>query len=237
MNNIDKLESIFPECITESADADGNIIRAVDFDRLKQILSGVIADGREEYKFNFVGKKKAALEAQAPIDKTLRPQRSLSRDFDSTQNLYVEGDNLDALKLLAESYLGKVKMIYIDPPYNTGNDFIYRDDFTQSAEDFDDDAQNIDEDGNLLRNRDSRGRFLSDWCAMIYSRLKLAKHFLAPDGVIFISIDDHEQANLKKICDEIFGEKTFVAQLIWKSKSGGANDSRFFAVDHEYILV
>ena len=221
MTNIDKLESIFPECITESADDKGNLVRAVDFDRLKQILSDVLVDGRESYQFNFVGKKKAALEAQAPIDKTLRPQRDISRDFDSTQNLY----------------LGKVKMIYIDPPYNTGNDFIYRDDFTLSENEYAAAAQNLDDLGNrLVANKDTRGRFHSDWCAMIYSRLKLAKHFLAPEGVIFISIDDNEQSNLKKICDELFGEKNFVAQLIWKKKYTGGKGTKTFADYHEYIL-
>ena len=237
MTNLDKLEKIFPECITEAEDDDGNLIRAINFETLRQILSEELIDGREAYEFNFVGKKRARFEAYKKIRKTLRPVFNASRDFDTTQNLYIEGDNLDALKILQESYLGKVKMIYIDPPYNTGNDFIYRDDFKQDADDFDDAAQVIDDEGNRILNRESRGRFHSDWCAMIYSRLLIAKNFLSNDGVIFISIDDHEQANLKKICDEVFGEKNFVAELIWKSKSGGANDSRYFAVDHEYILV
>lgn len=237
MTNIDKLEKIFPECITETKDAEGNLIRAVDFERLKQILSDELLDGREAYVFNFVGKRRAELEAHKKIKATLRPIIEQSRDFDTTKNLYIEGDNLDALKILQESYLGKVKMIYIDPPYNTGNDFIYRDDFKQDADDFDTAAKVINDEGNRLLNREGRGRFHSDWCAMIYSRLLIAKNFLSDDGVIFISIDDHEQANLKKICDEVFGEKNFVAQLIWKSKSGGANDSRYFAVDHEYILA
>lgn len=237
MTNIDKLEKIFPECITETEDAEGNLIRAVDFERLKQILSDELLDGREAYVFNFVGKRRAELEAHKKIKATLRPIIEQSRDFDTTKNLYIEGDNLDALKILQESYLGKVKMIYIDPPYNTGNDFIYRDDFKQDADDFDTAAKVINDEGNRLLNREGRGRFHSDWCAMIYSRLLIAKNFLSDDGVIFISIDDHEQANLKKICDEVFGEKNFVAQLIWKSKSGGANDSRYFAIDHEYILA
>ena len=224
MNNLDKLEKIFPECITETTDADGNLIRAVDFERFKQIFSDSIAEGREAYVFNFVGKKRAELEAHKPIDKTLRPIISESRDFNTTQNLYIEGDNLDAMKILLESYLGKVKMIYIDPPYNTGNDFIYRDDFTQDEDAYDDAAGILDDTGNrLFANKESNGRFHSDWCAMIYSRLLLAKHFLSNDGVIFISIDDHEQANLKKICDEVFGEKNFIGDLIWESTTQPTN--------------
>lgn len=235
MTNIDKLEKIFPECITETKDADGNLIRAVDFEHLKQILSDELLDGREAYVFNFVGKKRAELEAHKPINATLRPIIDQSRDFDTTKNLYIEGDNLDALKILQESYLGKVKMIYIDPPYNTGNDFIYRDDFKQDADDFDVTAKVINDEGNRLLNREGRGRFHSDWCAMIYSRLLIAKNFLSDDGVIFISIDDHEQANLKKICDEVFGEKNFVAQCCVK-RSGGRQDSKFFAVVNEYLI-
>ena len=181
MTNVDKLAEIFPEVVTEAEDSDGNLIRAIDFEHLKQILSDDLIDGREAYVFDFVGKRRAFLDAYKPIRKTLRPLVDKSRDFNSTKNIYVEGDNLDALKLLQESYLHKVKLIYIDPPYNTGGDFIYRDNFT----------------------------FHSDWCAMIYSRLLLAKNFLRDDGAIFISIDDHEQANLKKICDEVFGEKKF----------------------------
>lgn len=223
MTNIDKLEKIFPECITETEDAEGNLIRAVDFERLKQILSDELLDGREAYVFNFVGKRRAELEAHKKIKATLRPIIEQSRDFDTTKNLYIEGDNLDALKILQESYLGKVKMIYIDPPYNTGNDFIYRDDFKQDADDFDDAAKVINDEGNRLLNREGRGRFHSDWCAMIYSRLLIAKNFLSDDGVIFISIDDHEQANLKKICDEVFGERNFVGDLIWESTTQPTN--------------
>lgn len=239
MTNLDKLEKIFPECITEALDDDGKICRAVNFERLKQILSGERAAGREAYEFNFVGKKNAELEAHRPTDKTLRPALDESRDFNATENLYVEGDNLEALKILQESYLGKVKMIYIDPPYNTGNDFIYRDDFAQNADDFNLAAGNVDADGNRLNrqlNRESRGRFHSDWCAMIFSRLLLAKNFLSDDGVIFISIDDHEQANLKKICDEIFGEKNFVAQIAVITNPSG-RDYGGVARTHEYILA
>lgn len=235
-DNIRRLLEIFPNCATEIPDADGNIQLGVNFDMLRQMLDTRLVDGREAFVFDFVGKKRAVLEAHTPVRKTLRPVREKSRDFDSTHNIYIEGDNLDALKLLQESYLGKVKLIYIDPPYNTGNDFIYRDDFRILADAFDDAAGNFDADGNRLRaNPSSGGRFHSDWCAMIYSRILLAKNFLAQDGAIFISIDDHEQANLKKICDEIFGEKNFVAQCCVK-RSGGRQDSKFFAVVNEYLI-
>ena len=239
MNNLDKLESIFPECITESTDAEGKTVRAVDFDRLKQILSGVIADDREKYQFTFVGKNKTAQLVNAPIDETLRPRRDKSRDFDNTQNLYVEGDNLAALKILRESYRGKVKLIYLDPPYNTGNDFIYRDDFKQTQAEFDAAAGNIDDDGNILRtriNQLSNPRVHSDWCAMIYPRLLLAKQFLSDDGVIFISIDDHEQATLKLMCDEIFGERNFVADILWNSTKSVTNTA-LISVSHTHNLV
>ena len=238
MNNIDKLEKIFPECITEAEDSEGNLIRAVDFVRLKQILSDELLEGREAYEFNFVGKKRAALEAHKKIRKTLRPLINQSRNFDTTQNLYIEGDNLQALKILAESYLGKVKMIYIDPPYNVGADAIYRDDFTQDADTFDEEAAVRDDEGNrLFTNKESCGRFHSDWCAMIYSRLLIAKHFLSDDGVIFISIDDHEQANLKKICDEVFGEKNFVACIAVINNFKGRSDDKFIATAHENLLI
>lgn len=241
MNNLDKLESIFPECITESTGADGKIVRAVDFDRLKQILSGVIADEHETYQFTFVGKNKAAQSVNnAATGKTLRPRRDTSRDFDTTRNLYVEGENLIALRLLLESYRGKVKTAYIDPPYNTGNDFIYCDDFSMTQADFDDAAGNLDDEGNVLRTRlntPANPRVHSDWCAMIYSRLLLAKQFLSDDGVIFISIDDHEQATLKLMCDEIFGEKNFVAQLVWEKKKKGAFLSNTVTNVKEYVLV
>ena len=237
MTNLDKIAEIFPEVITETEDDDGKLIRAIDFEHLKQILSDELLDGREAYVFNFVGKKKAEFEAHKPIKKTLRPIISASRDFKTTKNLYIEGDNLDALKILAESYLGKVKMIYIDPPYNTGNDFIYLDDYKQDADAFDDAAQVLDDDGNRLLNRESRGRFHSDWCAMIYSRLLLAKNFLAPDGVIFISIDDHEQANLKKMCDEVFGEKNYLAILTRRSMHTVRNSSKDFNKNSDFIFV
>ena len=237
MTNIDKLAEIFPQCITESQDDNGKLIRAIDFELLRQILSDELVAGREAYVFDFVGKKRATSEAYKPIRKTLRPIVDRSRDFDTTKNIYIEGDNLDVLKLLQESYLHKVKLIYIDPPYNTGNDFIYRDDFTQDADDFDDESQTVDADGNRILNRESRGRFHSDWCAMIYSRLLLAKHFLRDDGVIFISIDDHEQANLKKMCDEIFGEKNYFALLTRHSMHTVRNSSKDFNKNSDFILV
>lgn len=213
--NIDKIAELFPNVITEAADENGNIKKAVNFDMLRQLLSGDIAEGDEAYEFTWVGKKAAIAEANRPIRKTLRPCPEESVNWDTTENLYIEGDNLEVLKLLQESYLGKVKMIYIDPPYNTGSDFIYRDDFKMSAEEYSEEIGEYDEDGDrLFKNTDSNGRFHSDWCSMIYSRLLLARNLLSDDGVIFISIDDNEQENLKKICDEVFGEHNFVGQTI-----------------------
>ena len=237
--NINKIAQLFPNCITEGKDENGKLTRLVDFDLLKQELSKDIVEGTDErYTLNWAGKKQAILTANSPINATLRPCREESVDFDNTKNLYIEGDNLDVLKLLRETYLGKVKMIYIDPPYNTGNDFVYEDDFATSAEDYLQASKSYDEQGNrMFQNNDSNGRFHSDWLSMMYSRLKLAKDLLTDDGAIFISIDDCEFKNLLNVCNEIFGEKNFIANLIWKSKSGGANDSRFFAVDHEYVVV
>lgn len=242
--NIDRIAALFPNCITEMLDEERSTPekkvykRAVNFELLKQMLSPDVVDGDEAYEFTWVGKKAAIVEANKPIRKTLRPCVAESKDWDSTENLYIEGDNLEVLKLLQESYLGKVKMIYIDPPYNTGNDFIYADDFKMESEEWKVESGEWSEEGDrLFKNTDSNGRFHSDWCSMIYSRLLLARNLLTDDGVIFISIDDNEQENLKKLCDEVFGRTNFIANLIWKSKSGGANDSRFFAVDHEYIVV
>lgn len=215
--NIDKIAELFPNVITEVADENGNIKKAVNFDMLRQLLSGDIAEGDEAYEFTWVGKKSAIAEANKPIRKTLRPCPEESVNWDTTENLYIEGDNLEVLKLLQESYLGKVKMIYIDPPYNTGNDFIYRDDFNMSAEEYSEEIGEYDEDGNrLFKNTNSNGRFHSDWCSMIYSRLLLARNLLSADGVIFISIDDNEVDNLRKICDEVFGEGQFEADFIIK---------------------
>lgn len=197
-----------------------------------------MVEGDEVYEFTWVGKKAAIVEANKPIRKTLRPCKEDSVNWDTTENLYIEGDNLEVLKLLQESYLGKVKMIYIDPPYNTGNDFIYRDDFKQSADEYEGDLGVYDDDGNrMFKNTDSNGRFHSDWCSMIYSRLMLARNLLRDDGVIFISIDEMEHDNLKKICDEIFGESNFVSDIIWKRKRGRDNSARWFSKAHEYLLL
>ena len=219
--NIRKLAEIFPNCVTESQDSDGAIKRVIDYDQLRQELSDHIVDGpQERYHLNWPGKREALLAANAPIAKTLRPARDESVNFDTTQNLFIEGDNLDALKLLQETYLGKVKMIYIDPPYNTGNDFIYEDDFAESANEFLERSNQKDEDGNrLIANPDSNGRFHSDWLSMMYSRLKLAKNLLADDGIIFVSIDDGEVSNLKSLCNEIFGAENFKSNFLWKKKA------------------
>ena len=237
--NYEKLAALFPDAVTETIDENGEVVRAIDKDVLMQEISCKVVDGKEDrYRFTWPDKKKAVLLANSPINMTLRPCREESVDFDNTENLYIEGDNLDVLKLLRETYLGKVKMIYIDPPYNTGNDFVYTDNFAESADEYLDKSGQFDEDGNLLvQNTESNGRFHTDWLNMIYPRLKVAKDLLSDDGVIFISIDDNEIENITKLCNEIFGESNFIANLIWKSKSGGANDSKYFAVDHEYILV
>ena len=236
---LEALRQIAPSAFTEVRDEQGELTHKVDFDVLKELLGDKILDSDEErFGFYWVGKQDAKRAAAEPTRKTLRPVLEDSVDWDKTQNLYIEGDNLEVLKLLQRAYLGKVKMIYIDPPYNTGNDFVYDDDFAMSCEDMDDVMGNLDEDGNRLRrNLDSNPRYHSDWCSMIYSRLLVARTLLSNDGVIFISIDDNEVHHLRKICDEVFGAGNFVAELIWKSKSGGANDSRFFAIDHEYILA
>ena len=226
--NIDRIAALFPNCITEMLDEEHSTPekkvykRAVNFELLKQMLSPDVVDGDEAYEFTWVGKKAAIVEANKPIRKTLRPCVAESKDWDTTENLYIEGDNLEVLKLLQESYLGKVKMIYIDPPYNTGNDFIYADDFMRSQEEENAQMGMYDEDENrLFKNTDTNGRFHSDWCSMVYSRLHLAKNLLTDNGVIFISIDDSEVKNLKSICDEVFGASNFVAQLIWQNKKGG----------------
>ena len=204
-----------------------------------QEISCTVVDGNEErYQFTWPDKKKSVLLANAPINKTLRPCREESVDFDTTENLYIEGDNLEVLKLLQETYLGKIKMIYIDPPYNTGSDFVYADNFAQSTDEYITNSGQFDEEGNrLVKNLDSNGRYHTDWLNMIYPRLKIAKNLLTEDGVIFISIDDSENKNLKNVCDEIFGAANFVSQLIWQNKKGGGNDSKYIAIEHEYILV
>ena len=237
--NIDKLLELFPNCKTEKLDDKGNLSIAVDFDLLKQELSKNIVEGpKERYQLNWPGKKEALLTANAPIAKTLRPCREESVDFDTTENLFIEGDNLDALKLLQETYLGKVKMIYIDPPYNTGNDFIYNDDFSESSEEYFLGTEQKDEEGNrLVANKDSNGRFHSDWLSMMYSRLRLAKDFLTDDGLVFISIDDNESANLAKICDEIYGGENFVGSISWLKKRKGSFLSKKLVSMTELLLV
>lgn len=237
--NIEKIEALFPNCMTETKDADGKLKKAINFDLLRQMLSGDVIEGDEAYEFSWVGKKASIVEANRPIHKTLRPCKEESVNWDSTENLYIEGDNLEVLKLLQESYLGKVKMIYIDPPYNTGNDFIYRDDFKQSAADYDEDSGMYDEDGNrLFKNTDTNGRFHSDWCSMIYSRLMLARNLLADDGAIFISIDDNEVENLKKICGEVFGEQNFEGHIHWRRRHNQPNDkTKMIAIVSEHIIV
>ena len=242
--NIERIAALFPNCITEMLDEEHSTPekkvykRAVNFELLKQMLSPDVVDGDEAYEFTWVGKKAAIVEANKPIRKTLRPCVAESKDWDTTENLYIEGDNLEVLKLLQESYLGKVKMIYIDPPYNTGNDFIYADDFMRSQEEENAQMGMYDEDENrLFKNTDTNGRFHSDWCSMIYSRLLLARNLLTDDGVIFISIDDNEQENLKKCCDEVFGGQNFVAQLVWERAFSPKNDARFISNSHDYVLM
>lgn len=236
--NIEKIGSLFPNCITETIDENGKGKKVINFELLKQMLSSDVIDGDEAYEFTWVGKKASIVEANKPIRKTLRPCKEESVDWDNTENLYIEGDNLEVLKLLQESYLNKVKMIYIDPPYNTGNDFIYNDDFKMTSEEYAEEISELDEDGNrMFKNTDTNGRFHSDWCSMIYSRLMLARNLLSDDGVIFISIDDNEQSNLKKCCEEIFGEKNFVAQLIWERAFAPKNDAKYISNSHDYILM
>lgn len=237
--NITKIGNLFPNCITETLDENGKPIHAIDFDMLKQELSKVVVDGpKERYQFTWPDKKKSMLLANSPISATLRPCREESVNFDTTENLYIEGDNLDVLKLLQETYLGKVKMIYIDPPYNTGNDFVYEDNFDIDANIFKDMSGDYDDQGNRLRkNNDTNGRFHTDWLNMMYPRLKIARDLLKDDGVFFISIDDNEVENLKKICLEIFGESNFVANIIWHKKYGAANDAKYLSDVHDHVLL
>lgn len=237
--NVAKIRELFPNCVTERINKEGKLEHAIDFDMLKQELSDHVVDGlQERYQFTWPDKRKAILAANAPINKTLRPCREESVDFDNTENLYIEGDNLDVLKLLQETYLGKVKMIYIDPPYNTGKDFIYNDDFKQSTEEYIENSGQLDGEGNrFVANTESNGRFHTNWLNMIYPRLKLAKDLLSDDGVIFISIDDNEVEILRKICDEIFGENNFLAQVIWERAFSPKNDAKFFSVSHDYVLI
>ena len=229
---------------------DGSGIEKLDIDKLdwrgsREFFESLgealdrLDDKDEAYDFTWVGKRKAIIEAGAPINKTFRPNIEASKNWDTTENLFIEGDNLDALKLLQESYLGKVKMIYIDPPYNTGKDFVYRDAFQKSNREQDEESGNVDENtgARLVKNEKSNGRYHSDWLSMMYPRLKLARNLMSEDGVIYISIDDNEQSNIKKICDEVFGEDNFISQLIWRKSKGSGNDSKYLMVEHEYILL
>ena len=239
-DNITKIAQLFPDCVTETVDErSGQPKHLIDFEKLKQNLSdSVMSERAERYQFTWPDKSKAILLANSPINATLRPCREDSIDFDNTQNLYIEGDNLDVLKCLKETYLHKVKMIYIDPPYNTGNDFVYEDDFAQSSEEYLANSGQFDEQGNrMFTNAESNGRFHTDWLNMIYPRLKVARDLLTDDGVIFISIDDNEVENLRKVCDEVFGEQNFITQINWVSKSGGSADERYIIKATEYILV
>ena len=240
--NVAKIAALFPHCVTERKGKDGTPELAIDFDKLRAELSkDVLDEGEERYQFTWPDKRAASRLANTAIDKTLRPDLKASKDFWNTENLYIEGDNLDVLKVLRENYLGKIKMIYIDPPYNTGNDFVYNDDFAQSREEFEQSSGLFDEDGNqvvdpMQRNTESNGRFHTDWLNLIYPRLKVARDLLTNDGVIFISIDENECENLRKVCDEIFGERNLVAQIPWQSRASIQNDTDF-SVNHEYIVV
>jgi adenine-specific DNA-methyltransferase len=237
--NIDKIATLFPNCIAETIGDDGKLKKAINFGLLQQMLSSEVAEGDEAFEFTWVGKKAAIVEANKPIRKTLRPCPEESKCWDNTGNLYIEGDNLDVLKLLQESYLGKIKMIYIDPPYNTGNDFIYKDNFTQARVEYDDQLGIFDEESGdkLFKNTDSNGRFHSDWCSMMYSRLQIARDLLTDDGLIFISIDDTEQANLRNICDEIFGASNFISVIVWEKRYTRSNNAKLFASLTDYILL
>ena len=241
--NAEKIAALFPHCVTERIGKDGTAELAIDFDKLRAELSDdVLADGEERYQFTWPDKRAASRLANEPVNLTLRPCREESVDFDSTENLYIEGDNLDVLKVLRETYLGRVKMIYIDPPYNTGNDFVYNDNFAQGKEDFEQTSGLFDAEGNqtidpMQRNTEANGRFHTDWLNMIYPRLKVARDLLTEDGVIFISIDDNEVENLRKVCDEIFGENNCVCQFVWKNKYGAGGGTNSVAYVHEYILA
>lgn len=255
--NVERIGGVFPNCITETVDENGKIKKAINFELLKQMLLPDVVEGDERYEFTWVGKKAAIVEANKPIRKTLRPVlndetvptgadsegktycSSGSKNWDTTENLYIEGDNLEVLKLLQESYLGKVKMIYIDPPYNTGNDFIYADDFMHSQEEENQQMGMYDEEtgDRLFKNTDTNGRFHSDWCSMIYSRLMLARNLLTDDGVIFISIDDNETDNLKKICNEVFGEANYITQITWEKRYTRSNNAKMFASLVDFIFV
>ncbi len=243
VKNIEALGQLFPNCLTEKKNAEGKVVQAIDFDKLRQELACEVVEGADErYQFTWPDKRAAIRLANAPINKTLRPCREESVDFDNTENLYIEGDNLEVLKLLRENYLGKVKMIYIDPPYNTGNDFVYNDDFAQGKAEFEAQSGLFDEEGHrmadpMVQNTESNGRFHTDWLNMIYPRLKVAKDLLSDDGVIFISIDENEIENLKKVGNEIFGATNFVGAVIWERAFAPKNDAKYFSDSHDYIVV
>lgn len=242
--NFAKLTALFPNAVTETINENGEVVRAIDADVLRQEISATVVEGAQErYQFTWPDKKKSVVLANQPITKTLRLVREKSVGRDGTpggidsENIYIEGDNLDALKLLQETYLGKVKMIYIDPPYNTGSDFIYEDDFSQETGEYLGNSGQFDEEGNrLVQNPESNGRFHTDWLNMIYPRLRIAKDLLTEDGVIFISIDDHEVSNLKKLLDDVFGSQNFIADIIWQKKFSRANDATYFSTMHDHIL-
>ena len=236
--NIEKIAALFPGCVTEGPDGKGGLKKAVNFELLRQMLSDDVLEGDEAYEFTWVGKKASIVEANKPIRKTLRPCPEESKNWDTTENLYIEGDNLEVLKLLQESYLGKVKMIYIDPPYNTGHDFIYNDRFEMDKQEYDQQIGLFDDEGNkqFAENSESNPRFHSDWCSMMYSRLMLARTLLAEDGLLFVSIDDNEFESLKSICNEVFGESQFLATFVWKRRTSSAMDKSKCSTDHEYVI-
>ena len=235
--NIEKIAVLFPNCITETADKTGRLKKAVDFEMLRSMLSEEVADGEESYEFTWVGKKSAIAEVNKPIRKTLRPCKEESICWDTTENLYIEGDNLEVMKLLQESYFHKVKMIYIDPPYNTGSDFIYRDNFEMNSEKYAEQSGQLDENGNrMFRNTDFNGRFHSDWCSMMYSRLMLARNLLSDDGIILINMDENEITNLQRICADVFGETNDLGTIVW-DKRNPKGDAKGISYQHEYILV
>lgn len=237
-SNVEKIQRLFPNCVTERLGKNGKPELGIDFKKLQTELSNdIISEGEERYQFTWPDKRAANRLANTPTTMTLRPCREESVDFDHTHNLYIEGDNLDVLKVLRETYLGKVKMIYIDPPYNTGNDFVYHDDFSQDANEYRANSGQLDEDGNrLVQNTESNGRFHTDWLNMIYPRLKVARDLLSDDGVIFISIDDNEDYNLRKICDEIFGSNNFLAQIVWERSYAPISLVKHFSKNHDYVL-
>lgn len=240
-DNISKIGQLFPEVLTEKRDEHGRLRLAIDFEKLKQFLSEEIVDGRESYEFTWVGKREAIAEAGRPTTKTLRPDLDESVDFDKSENIFITGDNLEVLKILQESYLGKIDMIYIDPPYNTGKDFVYSDKFQKTDEELKEEMELLDEEGRqvvgLTKNEKSSARYHSDWLNMMYPRLRLARNLLKDSGVIFISIDDNEQANLKVMCDEIFGEENFLANIVWEKVHTRKNSAKYFSTSHEHIIA